>query len=166
MKYEQLEARLQKKMIGRRITLGALALCFIVLGAVCTGFYESTKEIIYYEESFLAGQIKQEIYNEGYIPFMIIGFIGGMLMISVLIGDLVMCRFETIEKNGYYVTVYRGMIGNYVYVDGELKEELRLVGYYIETVLPDGTRMNIAFGRAWYDWCHISFSDNSKSIEL
>lgn len=166
LKHEILEAKLRKKMTVRRIIEGALSLCFLIMGAVCYHLYEATKEIVYYNESFLSGQIKQEIYNEAYIPFIALGFSLGFAMIGFLVGDLIMSRFETFGKNGYYVTVYRGMTGHYVYVDGELKAQLRWVGYYLETSLPDGTRMNFAFGRAWYDWCHVSFSDNSTSIEL
>lgn len=166
LKHEMLEAKLRKKMTVRRIIEGALSLCFLIIGAVCAHLYEATKEIVYYDESFLSGQIKQEIYNEAYIPFITLGFALGFAMIGFLVGDLIMSRFETFCKNGYYVTVYRGMIGHCVYVDGELKAQLMWVGYYLETSLPDGTRMNFAFGRAWYDWCHVSFSDNSTSIEL
>ncbi len=80
----------------------------------------------------------------------------------VLSCDLIYTKLDTIEVNGYYVTLYRGYRTS-LYVDGELKDSLVLAGYYLEATLPDRTKITVSLGR-WS--AHMTFSDGRRPIDL
>ncbi len=165
MGYKALEDILRKKLLRRRIILGVLTLVFFILGVVCSSLRETTREVIVHDYGFFTRD--EIVYNNVYVPFIVIGFMGMLAAAVSLLTDFLSCRFETIEVNGYHVTVYRGAIGNYVYVDGGEKDRLE-TSYrnHIEITLPDGTTVNFSFGRSMLEWCHISFSDGRESIDL
>ncbi len=164
MGYKALEDALRRKLLRRRIILGVLTLVFFILGVVCSSLREATREVIVHDYGFFTRD--EIVYNNAYVPFIVIGFMGAFTTFILCVTDLLSCRYETIEVNGYYLTVYRGAIGNYVYVDGEEKDSLIMYGHYIEISLPDRTVVNLAFARSMLEWCHISFSDGRKSIDL
>ncbi len=165
MGYRVLEERLRKKLRLRRVILGISAIVLFIVGAVCSSLREATREVIVHDYGFFTRD--EIVYNNVYVPFIAIGFLGMLAAAVSLLTDFLSCRFETIEVNGYHVTVYRGAIGNYVYVDGEEKDRLE-TSYrnHIEITLPDGTTVNFSFGRSMLEWCHISFSDGRESIDL
>lgn len=165
MRHRELEEKLRKKLRLRRVILGISAIVLFIIGAVCSLLRESTREVIVHNYGFL---IRDEIvYNNVYVPFIAIGFLGMLAAAVSLLIDFLSCRFETIEVNGYYITVYRGAVGNYVYVDGEEKGRLEMsYANHIEIALPDDTVVNFSFGRSMLEWCHISFSDGRESIDL
>ena len=166
MKHEALEKRLRKKRIIRRSIELGLAILFAVLFFISFALLESTAEIV--EHDFGYGYTREEkIYNEAFIPLITLGIIGAFACGGILLDDFLICRFATVEVDGYYVTVYRGMFAREVYVDGELTRSIFMEpGYFVEIVLSNGTRVSIAFGRTWYDWCHMSFSNGRPAIEL
>lgn len=166
MRYRALEDELRKRLLRRRIIEGVLlAVCFFT-GVVCSSLRESTKEVIVHEYGIIFGTYEEVIYNNAYVPFIVIGFIGALTAAVVLLSDLLACRFETVEVDGYHITVYRGMIGEVLYVDGEEKGRIEMYGHYLETSLPDGTVVTASFGRSMLDWCHLSFSNGHESIDL
>jgi len=166
MKHEALEKRLRKKRVIRRSIELGLAILFAVLFFVSFWLLESTAEIV--EHDFGYGYTREEkIYNEAFIPLITLGIIGAFACGGILLDDFLICRSATVEVDGYYVTVYRGMFAREVYVDGELTRSIFMEpGYFVEIVLSNGTRVSIAFGRTWYDWCHMSFSNGRPAIEL
>jgi len=166
VKHEILEKTLRKKRIVRRCIELGLAVAFMILAIVSIVLIETTAEVITHDLGY--GYTREDtVYNEAYIPFITVGIVGTVAALSYLLGDFMSCRFETVEVNGYYVTVNRALISREVYVDGKLEGSLCLQwGYFIEIVLPDGTRVSVAFGRAWYELCYVSFSNGRPAIEL
>ncbi len=166
MKHEALEKRLRKKRIIRRSVELGLAVLFAVLFFVSFWLFESTAEVV--EHQIAPGFThKETVYNYDYVTFITLGIIGAFACGGILLDDFLICRFATVEVDGYYVTVYRGMFAREVYVDGELSRSIFMEpGYFVEIVLSNGTRVSIAFGRTWYDWCHMSFSNGRPAIEL
>ena len=164
MRHRELEEKLRKKLRLRRVILGISAIVLFIIGAVCSFLRESSREVIVHNYGFF---IRDEIvYNNVYVPFIAIGFLGMLAAAVSLLIDFLSCRFETIEVNGYYITVYRGAVGHFVYVDGEERGRLIWYGHHIETTLPDGTVVTLSFGRNLMEWCHISFSNGRPSIDL
>ena len=168
MDHRMLENALKKKLLWRRIILGIIVVIFLIFGIICSSLYETTKEVVThkYDTSIGILEMEETVYNDSYVPFIVIGFWGSFASFVFLLSDFLFCRFDTVEMNGYYLTVYRGMFGHYVYVDGEEKDRLTMYGHYIEITLPDGTVVTFAFGRGWMNWCHISFSNGYPSIDL
>lgn len=76
--------------------------------------------------------------------------------------DLIFTKLDTVEVNGYYVTLYRGY-RTYLYVDGELKDTLGFVGYFLEATLPDRTKVTVSLGK-WS--AHLTFSNGHPPIDL
>ena len=74
------------------------------------------------------------------------------------------------DNHGYYITVYRGMLDCIVFVDGREAGRIEPFSYehVIETVLPDKTKVIISFpqGKNLWTLVHISFSDNTPSIDI
>ena len=165
MGYRELEDSLRKKLRIRRIILGMFALIFLVLCIVFSYLYEASREVIVHDYGVFTRD--EVVYDNSYIPLMVVGIMGTLAMLVLLVSDFLSSRFETIEVNGYYITVYRGAVGNYVYVDGEEKGRLEMsYANHIEIALPDDTGVNFSFGRSMLEWCHISFSDGRESIDL
>ena len=107
-------------------------------------------------------------YNENYVIGMIIGFVGGAMAIVFLLTDMIFCRFDSTEANGHYITAYRGMTKNIVYVNGEEKDRVGMFSftYVLETKLPDGVKISVTFARGAFLLAHITFSDNNPSVDL
>ena len=107
-------------------------------------------------------------YNENYVIGMIIGFVGGAMAIVFLLTDMIFCRFDSTEANGHYITAYRGMTKNIVYVNGEEKDRVGMfsITYVLETKLPDGVKISVTFARGAFLLAHITFSDNNPSVDL
>ena len=72
------------------------------------------------------------------------------------------------EANGHYITVYRGITENVVYVNGEEKCSKGIFSftYVLETKLPDGVKIGVTFARGAFLLAHITFSDNNPSVDL
>ena len=144
--------------------------CFLALGILFWALREASKEVIVHGEEFLDGVFAWESvkYNENYVVGMIIGFVGASMAMVFLLTDIIFCRFDTAEANGHYITVYRGMTKNVVYVNGEEKDSVGMFSctYVLETKLPDGVKIGVTFARGAFLLAHITFSDNNPSVDL
>ena len=154
MKHLELEKELTAKIRKRRliecgVTAGLFA--FAILFAV---LYENSKV---YKESFLGDLVTDS--NIVFYWFMAVCFMAAAFCAIIPIIDLLYSKFETFEACGGYITLYRGMLKNYLYFNGELKAAS--AGYYLEAKLPGGTKVTVSFGR-WS--AHISFSDGRSPI--
>ena len=154
MKHLELEKELTAKIRKRRliecgVTAGLFA--FAILFAV---LYENSKV---YKESFLGDLVTDS--NIVFYWFMAVCFMAAAFCAIIPIIDLLYSKFETFEACGGYITLYRGMLKNYLYFNGELKAAA--AGYYLEAKLPGGTKVTVSFGR-WS--AHISFSDGRSPI--
>jgi hypothetical protein len=169
-KKELMENTLRKQITKRRIIQVLVFFGLLAIGILFWALREASKEVIVHGEEFLDGILAWETvrYNENYVVGMIIGFVGASMAMVFLLTDLIFCRFDTVEANGHYITVYRGMTKNTVYVNGEEKDSVGMFSftYVLETKLPDGVKIGVTFARGAFMLAHITFSDNNPSVDL
>ena len=164
---ERLEASLKKKQDTRRIAIAIVAILMIIIGITCVALREASREVIV-NDIGMGLQWETVIYDDRYIPGIVFGFAIGITTIALFICDLILCRFETLEVNGHYLTVYRGAVECVVYINGEEAGRLELfeTSPVVEVRMPDNVKVNVTFCRSWVVMAHISFSDNNPSVDL
>ena len=169
MGYIELEKQLSRKQFKRRMIFGILSIVFIIMCIMSLVLREASKEVIIHDIMGIYSW-DEEIYNDNYIILFLPGILGATLCLSFLLVDFLGCRYKTIENHGYYITVYRGMLDCMVFVDGREVGRIEPFSYehVIETVLPDKTKVVISFpqGKNLWTLVHISFSDNTPSIDI
>lgn len=160
------EKRLSKHMLKRRMITAALMIAFLVIGIVFWSLREASREVTVHGEGWLS--YETVTYNNDYAVGIVIGFVTAMMIGCFLFTDFLCCRFRSVEANGHYITVYRGMIKCSVYINGEEKDAIGMGSFtnVIDTRLPDGTKISVAFSRGAFMVAHISFSDNNPPIDL
>ena len=164
---ETLENELSQYLRKRRIILGMLFAGFLIMCIVCFLLREASKEVV---EKQIGLFYSREIvvYNEAYS----VGIIAGVLLATIagcnLLVDFLSCGFQTVEANTHYITVYKGMTKYRVYINGEETGSIDRYSYdhVMDTKLPDGTKVCVAFCKHAGMLAHISFSDNNPSIDL
>ena len=102
-------------------------------------------------------------YNNDLTWGILVGALGFIPAIIFLIGDFVFGKLATFEVNGDFITFYRGLLHNNLYINGELKDSLTLFGYYLEAPLSDRTKVNVALGK-WS--AHMTFSNGHAPIDV
>ena len=162
----KLEKDLSEYINKRRIITAILFATFLIIGIVFSSVREATKEVTIHGEGFFS--YKTVSYNDYYAIGIVIGFLTATVLACVLLTDLLFCRFQTAEVNGHYITVYRGMNKCAVYINGEENDRFGMFSFtnVIDTRLPDGTKVSVAFSRSAFILAHISFSDNNPSIDI
>ena len=169
-KKEQLENDLRRQRAKIRIIQALVFFGFLAIGIVFWALREASKEVIVHGEEFLDGIFAWDTveYNENYVIGMVIGFVGASMTAVFLLTDMIFCRFDSTEANGHYITAYRGMTKNIVYVNGEEKDRVGMFSftYVLETKLPDGVKISVTFARGAFLLAHITFSDNNPSVDL
>jgi hypothetical protein len=160
------EKRLSNHAIRRRVITAAFMIIFLIIGIVFWSQREASREVIVHGEGLLS--YETVTYNNDYAVGIVIGFVTAMLIGCFLFTDLLCCRFRTAEANGHYITVYRGMMKCSVYINGEEKDSIGMGSFtnVIDTRMPDGTKISVAFSRGAFMIAHISFSDNNPPIDL
>jgi len=163
---EKLENELSKYLLRRRIISAILFGVFLVAGIVFASIREATKEVVVHGEGFFS--YETVTYNEYYAIGIVIGFLTATVIGCILFVDLIFCRFQTTVANTYYITVYRGMNKCSVYINGEEKDSIGMLSFtnVVDTKLPDGTKISVAFSRSAFVIAHISFSDSNSPIDL
>lgn len=161
MKHIELENELKTRIRKRRITEAILTLFFLVIIVVFYALYEQSAVV----EEIGFGPVKHQTvtYNTDFLWGVFIGFFGLTPSVIFLIADLISSKFVTFEISGDYVTFYRGIFGTDLYVNGEYKDGLFLFGYYLETTLSDGTKINAALGK-WS--AHLTFSNGHPPMDI
>ncbi len=161
MKHIALENELKKHI--RKMRMVEIVLCVVSLVIVIAfGIaYEQSKVV----ETIGIGpfQYQSITYNTDFMWGIMVGVLLFIPSIITLICDIIFIQYTTIEVNGYYVTVYRGMVHNNLYVDGVYQDGLFLVVHHLETSLPDGTKVFVSLGK-WST--HFSFSNGQPSIAV
>ena len=163
---EKLEASLSKKLLKRRILAGALFLVFLSVGITFAALREASREVVVIGEGFFSYEMVT--YRENYAIGIIIGFLTATPIGCYLLTDLLYCRFQTTVANGHSITVYRGVLSCRVYMDGKEADRVGFgsVSSVVDTCLPDGTKISVAFSRSVWTIAHVSFSDRNPSIDL
>lgn len=168
----ELETRLRRIMRVRRIILGCATVLLSVLFVASWWLWEAsevvTQDPIIYDGIVVHPGFKHVTHEDSYITSLIIGLLGACGAGTFLLSDFLFCRFQTVTKDGQDVTVHRGMLYNIVYVEGQ--EQGRLGPFMftsvVEVWLPDKTRVTVSFGRTIWYMAHVSFSDNTASMEI
>ena len=163
---EQLETGLSKYLQKRRIISAILFAVFLIMGIIFSSIREATKEVVIHGEGFFS--YETVTYNDYYVIGIVIGFLAATMIACVLATDIFCCRFKTIAANENYITVYRGMLKCSVYVNGEEQDPIGMFSLtnVVDTKLPDGTKISIAFSRSAFMIAHVSFSDNNPPVDL
>jgi len=166
MGYKELEKRLKKKIRLRRSVETAVLLIFSVIAIVFSSLREASKEITVIDSGFFS--YESISYNENYSVGIIFGALAAAIALSILISDLLLLRCVSHDTGIYHITLYRGFSRNTVYVDGEEKGEHGFFSYspVVEAKLDNGTKITVSFLHGVFFVAHISFSDNTPSVEI
>lgn len=163
MQQNRFEIQLREKSLKRRVLEGAATLVFLALGIV---YLHTGREIIYHEGTWFFPGWEEVRYSTAYVLLIAFSFLGAVIAGSVLVVDLMMCRFESIQKDLHRITLYRGPLHCIVYVDGTEKGRLAPFSFHsvVETKLADNVKITISFQRGMMYIAHVSFSDGTESI--
>ena len=163
------ERDLATKIRIRRLITSCLALTFLAMLILCVILWETTKEVIVHNAGYSLLPLWTEVkHNNAYIFPIILMLLGTIVSGIILVVDLLMGGYRTIHKDQHYITLYRGLRYNMVYVDGEekgRKPHFR-TSNVIEVWLPNKVRVTVSFSRATWYMAHVSFSDDTASREV
>jgi hypothetical protein len=165
----ELENYLYKKQRNRRRIILMCAIVSFSLLILGIGMREATKEVRIIEYDFFYER-EEYTYNNNWLALIFPSLIASIYLAVIYIVDLLFCRFEVIEKDGQYLTVYRNTLSTIVYLDGYEIGRIAPLSfeYVIEARLASGVKVTLSFPsrRGLLAFAHISFSDNTPSIEL
>ena len=159
MDHVTLENELRNRMKKRWIIETVISAVFLIIAVAFTVAYENSLVVEEKDWGFVTH--KAVTYNTDLTWGILVGWLGFVPSMIFLIGDRLFCKLVTHEVGGYYLTLYRGMHHNNLYVNGECKDSSS--GYYLETTLPDRTKVTVSLGK-WS--AHISFSNGHPSIDV
>lgn len=162
---KEFEAKLSKKTSKRRWTTGLICLGLLALFILFMTLREFTKEVIVHDGYIFLPAWEEVRYNSAYIPLCVFSFLGSFLAGIFLLCDFLFCKLYTFEHTPHFITVYRGMLHNTVYVDGKEADTLGPFTYrnVVEIKLPTGVKAIVSFGRYH---SQISYSDDTPSVEF
>lgn len=168
MRQEEFENQLRKRIRKQRLIEGAVTAFLLVMGIVSWSLREATKEVVIHEGALFIPGWEEVNYNNAYVPFIVMGLVCAVIPGSFLLVDLLMCRFETVHKDLHDITLYRGVLHNIVYVDGIEKGRIEPFSYtnVVETRLPSNVKITVSFQRGILYLAHISFSDDTASMQV
>ena len=162
------ERELSKKIFARRLITGCLALVFLALFLLFFFLREASKTVTVHDAGYSTLSWTKIQYDNSYIPFIVISFFGCLISTIALIVDLMMCGYKTICKDQHCITLYRGMARHIVYVDGQEKGRVGpfSLSNVVEVWLPNRVQVTVSVSRTIWYIAHVSFSDNTASIEV
>lgn len=147
MTQAELEKKLSGRALARRLIAGGIAIVFIGLFIVFYNLWQA---------------------DDFYVPHLSLSLAAAIVSPVFFVFDLIYCRYRTTQKDGRWITVYRGMAYQIVYVGG--KEAGRIMQSHFENVIEvwvsAEVKATICFTRAIWYIAYISFSDHSPSIKI
>lgn len=151
MTQTEFESVLKKKITKTRLICLFVFLVFLTIGIVCDVLFQNS-----FDES---GKNAEYGYYWGVaLGFVISGFTGLLLLI-----DLILWSYKTISGGGSLITIHRGMLGVYLYVDGELADKVHVFRNYLEGKLSDNTSVNVIFSK--YS-LRVTFANGQEPIDM
>lgn len=158
MTQAEFEKALSRRFLRRRLIEVIIAVLFLAFGIVFHSLWQANKEMVTIPENS----------DDGYILGISVGFAVGFCALGILLQDLLLCKFKTIQKGQQYLTVSRGLFRNSVFVDGcERVWTLRSKHCnVVELWLKNRIRVTVSFSATPFHIAHISFSDDTASIEV
>ena len=167
----EFEKSLSKRQSKRRLVEVIIMIAFAALCIACLYLREATKEVIIHEGRLPSLNWEEVTYKNGYMPFFALGLCFALSAGSILLVDLLYCRFATVpvlQKELHHITVYRGICHQTVYVDGVEKGRIGLFSFtnVVEVWLPERVKVSVCFSYTWWFLAHIFFSDDTATIEV
>lgn len=168
MSQAEFEKQLSKTDMKRRLIEGSLTLGFFVLFIISWAFRETTKEVIVHEGYLFIPSWEEVNYNPVCLPFILLGALGAMASGCFLLSDCLFCKFATVEKDSHYITIHRTLLCNIVYINGKEVDRLGpfFITHVVETRLPGNVKVTVSFSRTVWCLAHVSFSDDTPSVEI
>lgn len=168
MMQKEFEKQLSQKIFKRRIIEGTISILLLVIGLVFLGLREASKEVIIHDGYLIIPAWEEINYNNAYLLPALVCILGAVWIGCFLLADLLCCRYRTVQKDLHHITIYRGMLHSLVYVNGTKKGQLEPFSgsQVVEVWLPNRIRITVSFNRTLFHLAHISFSDNTTSIEV
>lgn len=164
----EFERSLSAKIRIRRLITVCLTLVFLSMLILSLSLRESTKVVVVHTVASFMPPWTEVRYSNAYILPIILGLVGAIFSAVFLIVDLSMCGYRTIRKDTHFITVYRGIAQNTVYMDGRKQAQTGpfSISNVIEFLLPNQVRATVSFSRAVWYMARVSFSDDNASREL
>lgn len=147
MSQSELEKKLKRSTLRRRLILLAVFVAFLTLGIVFTVLYNSSRQEETIDGSPLLPSYTYETYNYSYISGQVIGYVVVFYVAVFLIVDLLCWTFKTVQAGDSFITIYRGGFKIAMYIDGELVDAIYGFRHYLEGKLKDGSTVSASFGR-------------------
>lgn len=163
MDYKALEKGLGKRIRNRRLIEAGIFLASLFLSVAFMFIREATKKEVKVD-SFILEHTYYE-YNNVWVPFIVLFVIIYWIALVALIVDFIFIRYRSIEKSGYHITIYRGMLASSMYFNGNKVAEITF-GQVLEAYLPNEIKVTASIYRGAFTLAHISFSDNTPSVEI
>lgn len=168
MSQAEFEKQLSKADMKRRLIEGSLTLGFFIIFIISWSFREATKEVIVHQGYLFIPSWEEVNYDPIYLPFILLGVLGAMGSGCFLLSDCLFCKFAAVEKDSHYITLHRTLLHNVVYIDGKEVDRLGpfFISHVVETKLPGNVKVTVSFSRTVWFLAHISFSDDTPSVEI
>ena len=165
MHTKELERYLSRQNLKRRLIMAMIAATLLTLGFICNHLREASRTMVPYEQF---PEIQHAVYNNSYIPWIIAGTTAGICACFVLLLDIILCKFKTVQIGEQYLTLYRGLLFCIIYVD--CVEKGRTIPFananIVDVWLANRVRATVCFRRTLLQIAHISFSNHTASIEV
>jgi hypothetical protein len=162
------EKQLSKRIRIRRLALTAVTLVLLTVNIVCFCLLKNSGQLVATGKSFIIAIQDEAISSVCQVFILIFAFVGALLVLSVLLIDLLSSRFKTVYHGPHFITIYRGPLVRSIFVDGVETDRLGFFSFtnVIQTRLPDKVRITVTFSPNIFWLAHISFSDQSTSLEV
>ena len=123
----------------------------------------NSKEVVQYVET-----IEVTEYNVMYILCIVYSSLITLVAIVFLVVEYLLCNFGTAEANDQYITVFKTMMQNTVYINGEFNVKIYSISMKLfhKVKLPNDVSVTITFLPFPFRLARFSFDDNTPSIEL
>ena len=168
MKWVMLEKRLKTRMLIQRIVMITLIIGLTACAIVGNILFTNSKEVVVHgvpDTPFTWEEVK---YNYDYLNPFIFGAFGAVLATLFFIFHLIYCKYRIVELGRDVIIVYRGLIIDRLYVNGEkagTKSGFSL-NPVITAELSDGIVIYVSFVQKINSIAYVSFSTNTSAIYI
>ena len=118
-KTRNLEMLLKRKMKTRKLLRWVFLLVSTIAIVIFCVLLNNSKEVVQYVET-----IEVTEYNVMYILCIVYSSLITLVAIVFLVVEYLLCNFGTAEANDQYITVFKTMMQNTVYINGEFNVKI------------------------------------------
>ena len=161
----ELELKLKNKTKKRKLIKWIFVITFILCVIIFSVLFNESKEVVVYGENFTWEVIE---YNEGYILGIVFSVLGLISSIILLVIEYLFCKYGTVETKGHYITVFKTLTKNTVYINGELNSKIYSISmkFHHQIKLPNDVGVSIIFLPFPLRLARFSFEDDTPTVEL